>query len=298
MKVDDFIAKAKEVAASKTIYVYGTYGSPLTESLIAYKGKQYPGYNTAKRLQKYRSLLGQGYGAWDCVGLIKGILWGWAPNKSPKYASNGVPDVGANTCISRCLEVSTSFGSISPGEVVWMPGHIGVYVGDNQVAEATPSWADGVQLTKISGRGWQKHGKLPWVDYTAAAPEPKPGPGADTYTVIKGDSPWSIAAKLLGDGHRYVEIEKLNGLSGKYYIYAGQVLKMPTGSAPAPAPKLTRYQVTARTGLNYRASPSASGRKLGAFNFGQKVEIEKQQSGWGYVPAVKGWISMQYVKKV
>ena len=47
-----------------------------------------------------------------------------------------------------------------------------------------------------------------------------------THTVKKGESLWSIAAKELGNGSRYNEIMKLNGLSGST-IHPGQVLKLP-----------------------------------------------------------------------
>ena len=46
------------------------------------------------------------------------------------------------------------------------------------------------------------------------------------YTVVKGDSLWAIAAKLLGSGTRYTEIVKLNNLKSTI-IYAGQKLKIP-----------------------------------------------------------------------
>lgn len=46
------------------------------------------------------------------------------------------------------------------------------------------------------------------------------------YTVKKGDSLWAIAAAKLGNGSRYPEIKKLNGLTSDV-IYAGQVLKIP-----------------------------------------------------------------------
>lgn len=54
-------------------------------------------------------------------------------------------------------------------------------------------------------------------------------PTADTYkeyTVVKGDSLWGIAQKLLGNGARYTEIVKLNGLTSNV-IYSGQKLKIP-----------------------------------------------------------------------
>ncbi|PKK40486.1 N-acetylmuramoyl-L-alanine amidase domain protein [Clostridiaceae bacterium JG1575] len=49
---------------------------------------------------------------------------------------------------------------------------------------------------------------------------------AVTYTVVKGDTLWGIAAKKLGSGARYPEIKSLNGLSSDI-IYAGQKLKLP-----------------------------------------------------------------------
>ena len=56
---------------------------------------------------------------------------------------------------------------------------------------------------------------------TTAAPEAE-----RTYTVVKGDTLWGIAKKLLGSGYRYTEIVKLNGLKTSV-IYSGQVLRIP-----------------------------------------------------------------------
>jgi nucleoid-associated protein YgaU len=50
---------------------------------------------------------------------------------------------------------------------------------------------------------------------------------AVTYTVRDGDTLWSIAAARLGDGHRWDEIFRLNGLPGTA-ITPGQKLKLPT----------------------------------------------------------------------
>ena len=47
-----------------------------------------------------------------------------------------------------------------------------------------------------------------------------------TYKVEKGDSLWAIAESQLGNGGRYTEIKKMNGLTSDV-IYAGQVLKLP-----------------------------------------------------------------------
>lgn len=125
------------------------------------------------------------YWNWDCICLIKGILWGWKNDKTkPRgggavYASNGVPDIGENSMINKCNNVSSDFANIQRGEMVWMNGHAGVYVGDGNVIEATAGWGTlkviKSQIDKngertYNGKGgsanWEKHGFLPYVDYT------------------------------------------------------------------------------------------------------------------------------------
>ena len=94
-----------------------------------------------------------------------------------------------------CRDVSTNFNNITPGEVVWMNGHIGLYAGVYDgvkwVIESTPSWKDGVQWTKLSARKWVKHGKMPNVDYSTSQnqevkPMPNPRVTATTLNVRTG----------------------------------------------------------------------------------------------------------------
>ena len=113
------------------------------------------------------------------MGLIKGLLWGWTgdPSKTyggARYASNGVPDIGEDEMIRRCAGVSADFSGIRPGAAVWMPGHIGIYIGDGLAVESSPKWANGAQITAVgdlgtvpgyNARTWKKWGLLPYVDY-------------------------------------------------------------------------------------------------------------------------------------
>lgn len=183
----------------KTIYMWGCFGSPVTNSIIDQKAKQYPSWYTAARVSKLKSVVGKGYFSFDCVNIIKGVLWGWSGNSKEtwggaKYATNGVPDISADAFIKACKGVSTNFNNIVPGEVVWVPGHVGIYVGDGKVIECTPAWSGDVQLTALlnkgpiaglNGRRWNSHGKIPYINYvnipegtTPATPAPAPSQGA------------------------------------------------------------------------------------------------------------------------
>lgn len=156
MKVNSFISKLKLICDSPTTY-------------YSVSGGAWASWN--------------GY-SWnfDCVILIKAILWGWNGNKNhahggANYLSNGVYDDNANTILDRCYNISTNFNNIEPGELVWLPGHVGIYIGNGEVIEATAGWESKVLKSKIGKNGertrngvqiyaWKKHGKLKYIDYT------------------------------------------------------------------------------------------------------------------------------------
>ncbi len=181
----EFVARLLDVAKNhKTIYMMGTFGAPVTEGLIAQKVKQYPNYYSPGRQNLLKGKISDGPWAFDCVGLIKGILWGWIADRSKsfggaKYRSNDVPDISANTMASRCLERKDTLESILPGEAVYLKGHIGIYVGDGKVVESTLTGKyDGVVVTDLQYRKWLGHGKLPWITYESEISSDPQDPGA------------------------------------------------------------------------------------------------------------------------
>lgn len=166
----------------KTLYVMGCFGAPMnTANKTRYCNNH--SYNKAADRTAMIKAAGADTFGFDCVCLIKGLLWGWCGDVSKTYggagyAVNGVPDIGADTMITRCSSVSTDFSKIEVGEAVWMSGHIGIYIGGGLAVECTPSWKNCVQVTACncakSGynrRNWTKHGKLPWVDYEVSQKE-------------------------------------------------------------------------------------------------------------------------------
>lgn len=150
-------------------YWYGTYGQTSTADLYAYKRKQYPAYY--KSWNDFPTQYGKR--VHDCVGLIKGYLWSDTPTSKPKY--NSSQDVSANGMLSRCAEK----GAIStmpdvPGVLVFMSGHVGVYIGNGEVIEAR-GHEYGVVKTKLKSRPWVNWGKCPWISYQAFTLKVKSG---------------------------------------------------------------------------------------------------------------------------
>ena len=207
----------------KTVYMWGVFGSIVTEKLIQQKSAQYPAWYTLPRVQKFYSLVGKNYFGFDCVNTIKGLLWGWSgdrthANGGAQYAANGVLETNADGMIAKCSGVSGLFQNIVPGEVVWMSGHIGTYVGDGKVIECTDAWDGCVQMTALAGteaarthkvHKWLKHGKLPYIQYIEEAGE--------VYSQMKiqiSDAPVKEIPSVLKDDYNHPQFRPLMDMLG------------------------------------------------------------------------------------
>lgn len=192
--------KLRDIARNyKTLYVMGCFGAPMTASNKKRYTQNHSYNRQAARTAMINAASADTFG-FDCVCLIKGVLWGWKGDKNAiyggaSYACNGVPDFGADTMITVCKNISTDFSKIEVGEAVWMEGHIGVYVGDGLAVECTPRWDNKVQITacnrSVSGynrRNWTKHGRLPYVTYVQqTAPSEPSEPTVPASSFKKGD---------------------------------------------------------------------------------------------------------------
>lgn len=218
MKVKDFINKAIEVEKLPTLYKLGKF-------MNSKSGK---------------------YLLCDCSGLIKGILWGYPENG--KYGGNGVQDINANTMISRCSKVSTNFNKLPVGALVWMPGHIGIHVGNGVCVESSPIWEDGIQCTFIKGSGysnirklherkWTKQGLFDkYIDYssnTETLTPPTPSSNVSYYKKYTGNSnvldtilkAIGVPTAHYGSWKKRKTLATKNGISG-YVGSAAQNIKL------------------------------------------------------------------------
>ena len=214
----ELAAKLIDIAKNyKTLYVMGCFGAPMTPANKKRYTQNHSYNRQASRTAMINAASADTFG-FDCVCLIKGVLWGWKGDKNAvyggaTYASNGVPDIGADSMIKVCKNVTTDFSHIEVGEAVWTEGHIGVYVGNGIAVECTPRWDNKVQITacnrSVSGynrRNWTKHGKLPYVKYEAGAEAPSvPASGVKGIDVSKwqGEIDW---AKVKAAGVKFAMI--------------------------------------------------------------------------------------------
>ena len=172
----------------------------------------------------------------DCCGLIKAIIWGWCGDTNyrrggvvfpaPGETTNGLPDVGANKMFEEyCYDKSTDFTKIERGELVWMDGHIGIYIGNRLVAEATSAWDNKVLLSDIGMQGqrssngrqvysWTHHGKFKCLEYSNP-----------TYKFKKGDT-------VTLNGWLHKSKDTGSETTGEYHDYVWTISNIEDGEYP------------------------------------------------------------------
>lgn len=82
-----------------------------------------------------------GPSSFDCSGLT---MWAYA------QAGVGLPHSSSS---QRSAGPSVGFGSLLPGDLVFMPGHVGMYIGGGQVVHA-PTSGDVVKVVAFSSMSW------------------------------------------------------------------------------------------------------------------------------------------------
>lgn len=143
MTSNDICSKAREIASHKNLYVRGGSGQKLTQA----NKLRFTGIDVFNN-KRSKIIFGASEDtvAYDEYGFLSAISG---------YNCRNLGEV-----MNLCEDISKDFGSIIPGEIVFMKDRIGVFVGDNKVIACD---IIGVGYTILDG--WASHGKLPEIDY-------------------------------------------------------------------------------------------------------------------------------------
>ena len=231
MKLSEFLDKLKLAERERTLYIQGCFGGYMNDK----NKKRYSSNNAYNAARKNMIMNASADTAgFDCICLVKGILWGWNADQSKVYGgavykSNGVPDVGADGVLAYLKNVSSDFKGIKPGELVWMSGHVGIYMGEGKVIECTPKWTNDVQYSNLGNLGytnghtryWKKHGFLPWVEYEEVS---APQEDKVYYTVKKGDTLSKIAKEYKTTVQNILALNP--AITNPNKIYVGQKVRV------------------------------------------------------------------------
>lgn len=220
-------------------YWYGTCCYKASQSLLDAKKRQYPRQYQGYAATFQKAIVDKAV-VCDCVGLIKGFFWSEGGERVYKYKRDGgnlalryaygINDYGANGIFNYCKKQG-KYGKLDtlpeiPGIILWKSGHVGVYVGDGEVVQA--SWMNtGCYKTQLSNTKFTHWAMLPCLDYgeVTVSDDPKEDTTEKTIThdVKKGDTLWRIAQLYLGSGTKWPTIAKDNNISGTL-IYPGMKL--------------------------------------------------------------------------
>lgn len=111
----------------------------------------------------------------DCVGLIKCFIWHDYSSSNASYYGKTCPDKNETGFFNEATEKGTidTIPEI-PGLMVYQPGHIGVYLGNGQVIEATAAFDKKIVITYFKGNHpdtgykrttWTHWFKMPYLTY-------------------------------------------------------------------------------------------------------------------------------------
>lgn len=159
----DLVFWAWEAYNDEWGYVWGTYGQLLTQGSFESLCALYP--NNVENHHDFIQDNWVGRRTADCAGLIKGYLWFNPDTHQIEYGSNGFSDVDADTMYNNSA-VNGTIDTIpeTPGLGVWHEGHVGIYIGDGWVIQASGT-ETGVIKSRLEGSSFTNWFEIPGITY-------------------------------------------------------------------------------------------------------------------------------------
>lgn len=154
-------------------YVYGAIGQTCTERLLDQCAERYPANNLAGGAMRQAGEKWLGKKVADCSGIVKAYLMSEYTGGPITY--NAEVDTAVHYNAAKEKGPIGTMPDI-PGILVYMPSHVGVYVGNGEVIESAGTLygvkKSTVEKSYISGP-WTHWYKCPGITYDSAAEEPE-----------------------------------------------------------------------------------------------------------------------------
>lgn len=152
-----FVENAKSLLKIPTTFVWGTSGQYVDDDIINDAILNYPRRYDSALISKLKSL-NINTRCFECTGVIK-----FCAEYTSQNTSLSADEMYNNSQVKGHISCLPEI----PGIIVHMSGHCGIYVGNNEVIEATysPQFGFGVVKTKLSDRLWLAWYKCNWINY-------------------------------------------------------------------------------------------------------------------------------------
>lgn len=171
---EGLVEYAKTHLHTPHIYLWDGVGEYITDEVLDRLIAKYPDWYTPERIAVRRSLVDRNIRGWDCIGLIISYKWGDYHQGKPELY-NAEEHWGTGQLFRQEGLVKGEIGTLPerPGLVVYMQGHVGVYIGGGQVIECTcknvKTWdyelLGGIHQTSLSDRPWTHWLEFPGIRY-------------------------------------------------------------------------------------------------------------------------------------
>ena len=312
IKATDLIAKFQYALSNKWGYIWGTAGEKWTQSrqdaLIRYfvtlYGVNWKKSAKAKKNDRYYGATNGskwiGHTVADCSGLFY-----WAFRQLGGYMYHGSNTMYDKYCTSKgqlSRGGRTDGKKLKPGTAVFTGttakhGHVGLYVGNDLVIEASGTNA-GVITTKISNGKWTFWGELKGVIYGDA---PKPEPVPVGYAIVTGNAVAmregpSTSTRVITriPLNTRVKIQK-QPTEWQYITVGGRTGFMMSSFLSESGSNLV---VTGKS-VALRGGPSTSCAVLTRVATGTKVKKASQPTDWEYIAFgnKEGFMMKQFLKE-
>lgn len=161
-------------------YVYGSIGQTCTESLLDQCAARYPANNLAGGAMRKAGEKWLGRKVADCSGIVKAYLMSDYTGGPITY--NAKYDSAVQYSNAKEKGLIGTMPDI-PGIIVYMPGHVGVYIGKGDVIESAGTLY-GVQKSSVTrsyvSGPWTHWYKCPYIEYSGTVEQPNEGGKPDT----------------------------------------------------------------------------------------------------------------------